>query len=157
MDYQFSFDALHRPIAHCSMEHEAFGDWLTHDLKDDAQQIKALLSKLDTLLNKQGREFHFKGQDYRLTLTQEDAILRSTQLHNAGDPFDDVAGASHSFGEPFDHSFTETEDLLFDDDQEYALDPDDLSIDDQQGHAMCGLEDFQALLTAWQNFLQSGS
>lgn len=144
MDYQFSLDALNRPIAHCSMDHEAFADWLTHDLGRNHQQLTQILEQVDALLAKRARHYQVQGQEYQLTLTQADAIIRSQQ------------GSGSAYNEPYGDNISSLDHddaLLFEDDDALTLDTEDLSLDDQHGHSMCGLEDFQELLQAWQEFI----
>ena len=147
MDYQFSFDALNRPKARCSMDHEAFADWLTHDLGNNHQHISDILTQVDRLLGKQISRWQQSWADYRLILTQEDAIVSSARMNHSLDDSMQQDGLS------------DDEDYLFGGDgllgDGLGIDPDELSLDEQQGHAMCGLEDFQALIFAWQAFIET--
>jgi uncharacterized protein YacL (UPF0231 family) len=141
MEYQFSFDHLNRPLAQCSMDHEAFGDWLTEDMPQAHTELRQLLEKIRALLAGRCDQYRFISDQYQLTLTPEDAILRSKSYHQQ-----DTSGSGDLWS-------TEQAGLLHDDDDQWAIETDELSLDDQYGHAMCGLEDFQALLEAWHTFI----
>lgn len=144
MEYQFNFDALNRPVARCSMDHEAFGDWLTHDLGAHPQQIADILSQLDRLLNKQTNQWQKRWADYRLKLTQEDAIISATSTYAE-------QGGQGDYGD----SLFDDHEALLGGDESMGFDSEELSLDDQQGHAICGLEDFQTLILAWQEFVRT--
>ena len=147
MDYQFTKDIDRTPVAKCSMEHEAFGEWLTVDIKDQKAVIEQIISQANSLARNPGLNWQLTTDHYHLTLTSEDAILRASHLFNSTDSFGD-----------FDNSFSSQAhdeyqgDTLFGD---AGFEEDELSTDDQHGSAMCGLEDFQDLVEGWKDFIES--
>ena len=49
MDYRFYYNERQLPCAALSMDHEAFGLWLTDDLSDNSEQLDELLDAITRL------------------------------------------------------------------------------------------------------------
>ena len=142
MDYQFSTDLYQQPVAKCSMEHEAFGHWLTDEIGKDTTKLIKILKKIDQLESNNCKHAVFSGTEFQLRLNQEDAIVFSSFLgESPDDQLDDVDSAL------FNHDQNDLGSMGFD--------TDELSLDDQNGHAECGLEDFKDFLLSWQEFISN--
>ncbi len=128
MEYHFTTDFTSKPKAKCSMDHEAFGHWLTEEVSNKKDRITKLNEGIKNIELGVQKTFLLEGSDYALKLTREDAIISATDIGFQG--FDD---------------------LIYDEDVDFEID--ELALDDQQGHAMCGLEDFKELISAWQDFI----
>ncbi|GAA3919436.1 YacL family protein [Litoribacillus peritrichatus] len=133
MEYQFSSDYSSQPVATCSMDHEAFGHWLTEEMASDEKKVHHILSQIEALQAQKIDQFILKGSEYSLKLTQEDAVV----------------GATHVGFEAFNDELC----AVSDDSQDLGFEHDELALDDQQGTAMCGLEDFSDLIHAWLDFV----
>ncbi|MEN9464826.1 MAG: hypothetical protein RL217_1007 [Pseudomonadota bacterium] len=80
MDYQFYYNERQLPCARLSMEHEAFGLWLSEELSSDAQQCQALLDAITALIKGLRQEFQWQGHEFLLRLTREDAEVTALSL-----------------------------------------------------------------------------
>jgi uncharacterized protein YacL (UPF0231 family) len=126
MEYEFSRDPVQGGYhAKFSMEHEVFSSWLVDEVGNDANQIDSLVQSVEKLLQHDSNELTFEGREYLLTLNQMDVTL---QLNAS---CDGMGGAN---GMEFEE---------------------DVSINDDNFRAACGLDDFSMMLTSWQKFLNS--
>jgi len=142
MDYQFSTDLYQHPIAKCSMEHEAFGHWLTDEIGRNTAKLISILEKIDQLEHNHCKHAVFSGTEFQLKLNQEDAIVFSSFLgESPEDHMDDLDSPMFNRG-PNDF-------------ESMGFEADELSLDDQNGHAECGLEDFKDFLLSWQEFISN--
>jgi uncharacterized protein YacL (UPF0231 family) len=73
MDYRFFYNERQLPCARLSMDHEAFGLWLTDELGADTEQLSRLLQAISSLEQGQQTEFQWQGRDFLLRLTRDDA------------------------------------------------------------------------------------
>ncbi|GGY57822.1 hypothetical protein GCM10011297_33290 [Bacterioplanes sanyensis] len=80
MDYRFFYNERQLPCARLSMDHEAFGFWLSDDLGDDLHTLAMLLEKIDALLHGELQEFDWHGHDFLLKLSREDADVIAHEL-----------------------------------------------------------------------------
>lgn len=118
MEYEFDLDPRGRPQARFSMDHEAFGHWLSSELGCNSALITQLLATLQQLKQRRGGEYQHRGHEFDLRLDADEVRVES-------------------------HSMNHTDDLL-----EEAL-----NYYDGEAHASCGLEDFEAVLLAWEEFI----
>ncbi|MFT5840212.1 MAG: hypothetical protein ACI9UT_002723 [Flavobacteriales bacterium] len=81
MDYQFSHDLLGHPVATCELECEAFGDWLSHEISQDAGQITQLLNTVDQLQTNQLISYQHNGKEYHLLLDKDEVELILNNNH----------------------------------------------------------------------------
>jgi uncharacterized protein YacL (UPF0231 family) len=91
MDYQFSHDILGQPIATCELECEAFGDWLTHDIAQDAGQITLLLHTVYQLQINQLVSYQHNGKEYHLQFDKDEVelILNNNHIQEISSSEDD--------------------------------------------------------------------
>ena len=80
MDYQFYYNERQLPCARLSMEHEAFGLWLSEELSNDAPQCLALLDAITAFIKGLRLEFQWQGHEFLLRLTREDAEVTALSL-----------------------------------------------------------------------------
>ncbi len=80
MDYRFYFNERHLPCAELSMDHEAFGLWLTDDLSDHSEQLDELLDAIEKLEEGRITEYQWKGHNFVLYLTRDDADVTAQEL-----------------------------------------------------------------------------
>jgi uncharacterized protein YacL (UPF0231 family) len=146
-----------QPEATCSMEHEAFGLWLTEEISNNHQRLNTVLQALDQIHSKQRRKADINGRYYHLRLTAEDAIVRATHSEFMEQPLNEASLEPAFPIEPQDALSDEDHLVFIDEDAPFNddIDAEELALDDQQGSAMCGLEDFHAMLLQWQAFVQS--
>ena len=81
MDYQFSHNLLGNPVAICELECEAFGDWLSHDIAQDAAQITHLLNTIQQLQTNQLVNYQHNGKEYHLELDKDEVELNLNNNH----------------------------------------------------------------------------
>lgn len=81
MDYQFFHDILGAPVATCELECEAFGDWLSHDIAQDTQQITLLLNIVSQLQSNQLASYQHLGKEYHLQLDKDEVELILNNNH----------------------------------------------------------------------------
>ena len=71
MDFKFKFDEYDRPVAKFSMVHEAIGQWLSEELRDDLLRIDTLLATVEKLLTFQLSRQEVTGAEFQLRMTQD--------------------------------------------------------------------------------------
>ncbi|MFT6776437.1 MAG: hypothetical protein ACJAV1_000348 [Paraglaciecola sp.] len=81
MDYQFFHDILGQPVATCELECEAFGDWLTHDIAQDTEQIILLLKTVHQLQINQLVSYQHNGKEYHLQFDKDEVELILNNNH----------------------------------------------------------------------------
>ena len=91
MDYQFSHDILVQPVATCELECEAFGDWLTHDIAQDAGQMTLLLHTVHQLQINQLVSYQHNGKEYHLQFDKDEVelILNNNHIQEISSSEDD--------------------------------------------------------------------
>lgn len=91
MDYQFFHDILGHPMATCELECEPFGDWLSHDIADDAEQITVLLNVIHQLQTNQLASYQHNGNEYHLEFDKDEVelILNNNHIQNIASSEDD--------------------------------------------------------------------
>ncbi len=82
MDYQFSHDILGQPVATCELECEAFGDWLSHEIARDFEQIKLLLYTIQQLQTNQLSSYQHNGKEYHLEFDKDEVELILNNNHS---------------------------------------------------------------------------
>lgn len=85
MDYRFYINERNQPQASLSMGHEAFGDWLSHDIGNDVAQCQQLLQWIDELTQRQRSELEWHTTQYTLQLDREEAMLTARYQHDDSD------------------------------------------------------------------------
>ena len=80
MDYRFYYNERQLPCAALSMDHEAFGLWLTDDLSDNSEQLDELLDAITRLEDGRMTEYEWQGHNFVLYLTREDADITAREL-----------------------------------------------------------------------------
>jgi uncharacterized protein YacL (UPF0231 family) len=97
MDYQFSYDFLGQPVAKCELECELFGDWLSHDLADDAQHIAQLIDITEKLHTKRLNHYQYQGKEYHLEFdTEEVELMLNNNLITSPELIKDTDFQEHS-------------------------------------------------------------
>jgi len=81
MDYQFFHDILGNPAATCELECEAFGDWLSHEIAQDFEQITLLLDTIQQLQTHQISNYQHNGKEYHLELDKDEVELILNNNH----------------------------------------------------------------------------
>jgi uncharacterized protein YacL (UPF0231 family) len=81
MDYQFFHDILGHPVASCELDCEAFGDWLTHDIAQDVEQITLLLNTIQQLQTNQLTSYQHNGKEYHLEFDKDEVELMLNNNH----------------------------------------------------------------------------
>ena len=81
MDYQFSHDILGHPVASCELECEAFGDWLSHEIARDHDQITLLLNTIRQLQTHQLSHYQHNGKEYHLVFDKDEVELILNNNH----------------------------------------------------------------------------
>ncbi len=121
MDYEFIRDIIGQCAAKFSMEQEAFGAWLTEDLRDKQADINRIIEATTQLRDKQRWDFEYQGCEFILQADRDRVSVSANGLSEATD---------------YEHD---------DFDEGYQSDSSELQ-------AECGLEDFAAIMIAWQAF-----
>ncbi|WP_430461872.1 YacL family protein [Thalassolituus sp. LLYu03] len=80
MDYRFFYNERQLPCARLSMDHEAFGHWLSDELASDGERLSELLAVIKDIESGTRREFEWKGHDYLLLLNRDDAEVVALEL-----------------------------------------------------------------------------
>ena len=80
MDYRFFYNERQIPTARLSMDHEAFGLWLSDELGNDKEQLDVILQAIGQLEAGVQREYQWQGRDFLLHLTREDAEVTALTL-----------------------------------------------------------------------------
>lgn len=81
MDFRFYYNERQLPCAQLSMDHEAFGLWLTDEISDDQTNLSAVLAAVDAILNGQRSDYEAQGHDFTLLLSRDDArVIANTLL-----------------------------------------------------------------------------
>ncbi|MGV6989179.1 YacL family protein [Testudinibacter sp. P80/BLE/0925] len=82
MDFQFSFDYSGKPIARCSMEHEALSNWINSEIYGDTQKLAAVFALIEQA--KQNRnpqaELRLIGHEFTLSLDGEEVMVQANNL-----------------------------------------------------------------------------
>jgi uncharacterized protein YacL (UPF0231 family) len=81
MDYQFFYDILGEPVATCELDCEAFGDWLSHDIAKNLEQITLLLNTIQQLQTDQLTSYQHNGKEYHLQLDKDEVELILNNNH----------------------------------------------------------------------------
>ena len=126
MEYEFSRDPVRGGYhAKFSLEHEVFSNWLTDEVGNDQQRIDNLFATVDQVRNRQATELTVQGAEYLLTLNEQDVVLQ-------------LNASCEGVGAANGHGLEE-----------------DISVNDDNFVAECGLDDFSIMLTSWRQFLDS--
>ena len=67
------------------MEHVAIGSWLSSEVGDSLHLIEEILEVIEQLLAKRIQQRQFNGQQFQLTLTQEEAEVLDQSLADEQD------------------------------------------------------------------------
>ena len=126
MEFEFSRDPVRGGYhAKFSMEHEVFSPWLVDEVGNDANQIETLFQSIEQIRQNKAQELTVQGREYLLTLNPMDVTI---ELNASCEGM----GGVNSDGEP----------------------EDDMSINNDNFTAACGLDDFHLMLNSWQAFLE---
>lgn len=126
MEYEFSRDTVSGGFhAKFSLEHEAFSNWLVEEVGNNSEQISRLFDSIDKIRANGCHEQTFQGREYLLTMDADDVTL---QL-NAACEGHGSANGDGAEGE--------------------------LSVNNDNFCAACGLEDFSMMLSSWKGFLNA--
>lgn len=83
MDFQFSFDTFGKPIARCSMDHEAVANWINSEIDGDLHKLNELLQ----LVNNIQQHPHIYtdhlliGREFSLSLNNEEVMIQANHLN----------------------------------------------------------------------------
>lgn len=122
MEYQF-YMGERGPIAELSMEQAVLGRWLSEEIGRDAERISGLLNNIQQLREGIFEALDIAGKEFQLTLNRDEAEVKANSL---------VQG--------------------YDDDSSEQMAAEGLNFYDSEDCAGCGLDDFEDLLLAWQEF-----
>lgn len=126
MEYEFSRDTVNGGFrAKFSLEHEAFSNWLTDEVGSDPEQINSLLESVKKIRSNGVTELSFQGREYLLTIDAEDVTLKLNAV---------CEGLGSVNGDGVEG---------------------ELSVNNDNFCAACGLDDFSMMITSWQGFLNS--
>ena len=128
MDYEFRRNTLDGSFhAELSMGHEALGRWLVDEVGTDLEEIAEVLAA-SARLSSSGGEWQRMGKEFHLTLSREEALVQANSV---------VARELSSDESPQDNE-----------------QGDDLRDYDEESVSLCGLEDFNQVLSAWHDFIK---
>lgn len=85
MDYEFIRDIIGQCAAKFSMEQEAFGAWLTEDLRDKQTDIAAVLLAVDQLRNRQRWDYEYQGCEFILQADRDSVSIAANGLSEGAD------------------------------------------------------------------------
>ncbi len=88
MDYKFTTDLVGRHIAQFTMGHEALGYWLTSELGSNAGRIASVFKAIVRIQNNESWGFELEGQEYALSLSPDEAVIRANGLDYHNDDAD---------------------------------------------------------------------
>lgn len=82
MDFQFSCDYSGKPIARCSMEHEAVANWINSEIYGDPHKLDAVFALIAQL--KQNPTAHAEerliGHEFSLSLNADEVMIQANNL-----------------------------------------------------------------------------
>jgi len=81
MDYEFIRDIMGQCAARFSMEQEAFGAWLTEDLRNKQADITAILSALAQLRHSQRWDYEHQGCEFILQADRDSVSVSANGLN----------------------------------------------------------------------------
>ena len=119
------------------MDHEAFGHWLSEELATDRILLQSIIDQIALIQQEKNVSFFHQGNAFQLKLTREDAVISACDIG--------VSDMDFEFNDSLSDEATEL--ALFENDS------DALYLDQQEGRAHCGLEDFNDLIKAWRQFI----
>lgn len=85
MDFRFYINERNQPQASLSMGHEAFGDWLSHDIGSNQTVCLQVLQWIEELEQRQRQDVEWQTQQYTLQLDREEALLSTRHQHDEDD------------------------------------------------------------------------
>ncbi|RXJ72463.1 hypothetical protein CS022_15470 [Veronia nyctiphanis] len=128
MDYEFRRNTLDGSFhAELSMGHEALGRWLVDEVSTNLEEISEVLSASQHI-SVSGGEWQRAGKELHLTLSREEALVQTNAVVER-ELSSEISNDSHEQG-------------------------DDLRDYDEESVSLCGLEDFNQVLNAWQDFIK---
>ncbi len=80
MEYQFCREPGGQPEVHFSMNHEALGNWLMHELGTNTTKINQLIVIVQSLMNRERWRYEQEGQEFHLALTRDQAKVTAALL-----------------------------------------------------------------------------
>lgn len=81
MEYQFITDPISGDAqAKCSLEHEAFGYWLTLEIGTDIEKLTQVLSALVDVETKKKSEVLLTGKEYSLTVSLGEVVVQRNEV-----------------------------------------------------------------------------
>lgn len=125
MEYQFISDQYTKVRAKCSMEHQAFAHWINTEIQGNLAKLATVFALIQQSKLHQYQEYQEIGQEYSLFISQAEVMVKANGLNQTDD--------SYTTPEMLENGF---------------------DFYDEESIAICGLEDFELFLTAYQHFLQ---
>lgn len=122
MEYQFTH-TMHGVVAKCSMDHEAFADWLNTEIVPRPETLSAIFKEIGRCQENYPNNYEaiFEGREYTLYLNNEEVIVKANSMEMPFDELEDIGEG--------------------------------LNFYDAESVASCGLEDFEAFLIAYHQFI----
>lgn len=80
MDYRFFYNERQLPCARLSMDHEAFGLWLTDELASNLERLDEISKAIKDILSNARQEYEWIGRDFVLRLNRDDAEVIALSL-----------------------------------------------------------------------------
>ena len=80
MDYRFFYNERQLPCARLSMDHEAFGLWLTDELASNLERLDEIANAIKDILSNARQEYEWIGRDFVVRLNRDDAEVIALSL-----------------------------------------------------------------------------
>lgn len=85
MEYQFRRDLIGQPEARFSMDYEVMGIWLTEEIGINPRRLHTVFNAIDRLKAGERWEYEQEGQDYHLTLSRQEAVIKAALMDSEMD------------------------------------------------------------------------
>lgn len=92
MDFQFTLDYQTKPIARCSMEHEALANWINSEIYGDLQKLATVFAAIDSAKRSRNSadEQQLIGHEFSVFINAEEVMIRANNLtFDHGDELED--------------------------------------------------------------------
>ncbi|MGR6981530.1 UPF0231 family protein [Testudinibacter sp. P27/CKL/0425] len=82
MDFQFTLDYQTKPIARCSMEHEALANWINSEIYGDLQKLAMVLAAIDSAKRSRNSadEQQLIGHEFSVSINAEEVMIQANNL-----------------------------------------------------------------------------
>ncbi|MGR3808137.1 hypothetical protein SAMN05660772_00870 [Pasteurella testudinis DSM 23072] len=82
MDFQFTFDYRGKPIARCSMDHEAVASWINSEIDGDLAALDTVFSTITQAKNSTVPHFEqrIEGREFSISINAEEVMVQANSL-----------------------------------------------------------------------------